>query len=759
MRDSCQIEHHAEPTAPLHPRTDEAIAFLKWLRPGGPWGLTAIVPEPNGRTTTQTFTSESEAAAATFIRRHNATQNIYYALNATRGALLKKASKTDVNAIEYLFADLDPAKDETPDAAKKRFFAALAAHGIEPSGLIDSGNGLQSLFRLTSRVKLGKPIPVIGTDGKSEPKFSPEDRVKIDDAEVRTKALTLALGGTAGTQNIDRILRLPGTVNWPNDAKRRKGRVPCMATTIKINGAARPLESFPRDAPTADKTDTAVAHNRRREPVDSEDELLRTIYDGGGGRHGSSRSEAVWFAINEMLRRGHAPATIAPVLLDRGNRISDHVYEQSSPQKYVDRQVAEAVQKIQLAANDKGAPYESPTNVRIALLKLGVALRHDRFSDRTLIDGLADFGPVLDDAAVSRIWLLIDRRFHFRPAKDLLFTIIADNARLNGFHPVQDYLDALKWDGEPRIDRWLTTYGGAEDTPYVRAVGALLLTAAVRRVRQPGCKFDEMIVLETPQQGTDKSSSLAALAARNEWFSDDLPLNADGKRVIEALRGRWLIEAAELSGMRRTDVEHLKAFLSRTVDRARMSYDRLVTEVPRQCVIVGTTNSEEYLVDASGNRRFWPVLIGRFNLALLKRDRDQLWAEAAEREASGASIRLDPQLWAAAAEEQARRLTVDPYLEELQAALADHAGKIASSSLWEILDIKPGHRTQDQNRRLGEAMRKLGWTRANSANTVKIGGKNVSGFVRGEQPWATIAVVRTSEHGLNVRAYDEHDVV
>jgi predicted P-loop ATPase len=195
-------------------------------------------------------------------------------------------------------------------------------------------------------------------------------------------------------------------------------------------------------------------------------------------------------------------------------------------------------------------------------------------------------------------------------------------------------------------------YGGGEDTEYIRAVSALMLIAAVRRVRSPGCKFDEMVVIEQETQGTEKFTMLATLAGCEDWFLDDLPLNIHGKEVIESLRGRWIVEAAELSGMRRADIEHLKSFLSRQIDRARMAFGHFVLEVPRQCIIVGTTNVVEYLKDTSGNRRFWPVRIQQFKIAALRHVRDQLWAEAAAREAAGASIRLDPKLWPKAAEEQ-----------------------------------------------------------------------------------------------------------
>ena len=120
-----------------------------------------------------------------------------------------------------------------------------------------------------------------------------------------------------------------------------------------------------------------------------------------------------------------------------------------------------------------------------------------------------------------------------------------------------------------------------------------------------------MLVLESAQ-GKMKSTALSVLAVKEDWFTDDLPLSADTKLIIERLQGRWIVEAAELTGMRRSDAEHLKSFLSRRRDRARMAYGRIPNEVPRQCVIIGTTNSKNYLRDGTGNRRFWPVSVDEF---------------------------------------------------------------------------------------------------------------------------------------------------
>jgi len=351
-------------------------------------------------------------------------------------------------------------------------------------------------------------------------------------------------------------------------------------------------------------------------------------------------------------------------------------------------------------------PYANDqANIRLAITRLGHRLQHNTFADRLLIDG-----RFLDDPAMVRLWLSIDEQFGFRPGKDLFWSVTEDEARQHPFHPVRDYLDSLEWDREPRIETWLIRLAGAPDTPFVRAVSKLVLIAAVRRVRQPGCKFDEMMVLES-SQGLNKSNALSILAVEPEWFSDDLPLDADTKRQIEALNGRLIVEASELQGMRQGDVEHLKAFLSRQVDRARLAYARRETEAPRQCVVIGTTNSAAYLKDATGNRRFWPVKIGKFDLEALKDERDQLWAEAVCYEKIETSIRLNPNLYVEAAEVQAERRVEDPFLVRLREVLGDRTGKMRTSVVWKYLDIPSGQQTQNHSCRIGEAMRELGWER------------------------------------------------
>lgn len=175
-------------------------------------------------------------------------------------------------------------------------------------------------------------------------------------------------------------------------------------------------------------------------------------------------------------------------------------------------------------------------------------------------------------------------------------------AHMNEFHPVRAFLKGLQWDGVPRAETLFIDYLGAEDMPYTRTVTRKMLAAAVARVMHPGCKFDNMVVLKGGQ-GIGKSLLLKKLGG--EWFSESQTFQ--GKEAFEQLRGAWIIEAGELAAMKKMDVEPIKQFISKSVDRYRVAYGKRIEEFPRQCIFVGTTNDDNFLRDHTGNRRFWPV--------------------------------------------------------------------------------------------------------------------------------------------------------
>jgi len=205
--------------------------------------------------------------------------------------------------------------------------------------------------------------------------------------------------------------------------------------------------------------------------------------------------------------------------------------------------------------------------------------------------------------------------------------LVADG---NTYHPVREYLSGLKWDNRLRLTSWLRDYLGAathldpESERYLGAVGMMWMIGAVARIYEPGCKFDTVLILEGGQ-GKGKSTALNVLAG--EWFTDT-PFSLGDKDAYQSLRGKWIVELAELDAFNKAESTRAKAFFSSRSDNFRPSYGRRNVDVPRQCVFAGTTNQNEYLRDASGNRRYWPVLTLKPDIDALARDRDQLWAEA-----------------------------------------------------------------------------------------------------------------------------------
>ncbi len=226
------------------------------------------------------------------------------------------------------------------------------------------------------------------------------------------------------------------------------------------------------------------------------------------------------------------------------------------------------------------------------------------------------------DDTLLEIWL--GRHFGLRPG--ILAVARAAQAVMerNRIHPVQDYLRALTWDREPRLETWLAKYLGVEDTPYVRLVGRWWLTSAVARMLRPGCKADHVLIIEGPQ-GRRKSTALATLFGE-EWFTDNVSDLGSTQTCLQ-IQGAWCIELAELDAFSRAESSKAKEFFARKRDRFRPPYGRRVIELPRQCVFAGTVNLDAYLKDATGNRRYWPVKCGEVDIELLKRDRDQIWAE------------------------------------------------------------------------------------------------------------------------------------
>ncbi|MFK7695389.1 VapE domain-containing protein [Paenibacillus sp. HJGM_3] len=295
---------------------------------------------------------------------------------------------------------------------------------------------------------------------------------------------------------------------------------------------------------------------------------------------------------------------------------------------------------------------------------------------------------------------------------------------MHKFHPIKEYIESFQWDGQPRLERVFIDYLGAEDSHYVRQVTRKMLLAAVARLYRPGCKFDEMLVLVGPQ-GAGKSSLLAKLG--RDWFSDSLR-TFENKEAGEHLQAGWIFEIGELSAMKKSEVDEVKAFLSKTEDRYRVAYDRQVSEFPRKCVFFGTTNTRDFLRDETGNRRFWPVDVdpARARLNHWEHLTDdvvgQIWAEALHLFKAGESLALDREAAEAAKHEQAAHLEIDPregiIQEWLETPVTDEFGaepyqrkRVCAAMIWaECLGGKVGAMQKWDARNICDIMRRMpGW--------------------------------------------------
>jgi hypothetical protein len=384
----------------------------------------------------------------------------------------------------------------------------------------------------------------------------------------------------------------------------------------------------------------------------------------------------------------------------------------------------------------KGQKKPTCRNARVAINGLGVVCEHDTFHNKMLVGGhvIDQWAGELSDEATQMLRVVIERQFRFDPGLVNAHDAAVQECLQHAYDPVADYLDSLVWDGVPRVASWLYTYLGAEDSRLNRAIGTLTLMAAVRRVRQPGCKFDQIIVLESPE-GRGKSSAIEILAGA-ENFSDQTILTLDDKGQQEAVQGVWLYEIADFSGMPKSDDEKVKAFASRRFDRARPAYGRARVDRPRRCIFFATTNGERYLKSQTGNRRFWPVRIGRIDLDALTRDRNQLWAEACVMEATGHSLSLPEAFWGEARNMQESRLEEDPWEMTLEAikpkekhATVDGRGTEYRLSTRAILDqhlqVGPEKQNMGTLKRIAFIMRKLGW---HGPEVMKIGEDVARGY-------------------------------
>lgn len=279
-------------------------------------------------------------------------------------------------------------------------------------------------------------------------------------------------------------------------------------------------------------------------------------------------------------------------------------------------------------------------------------------------------------------------------------------AVMNKINPAKKWLGSLSWDQKPRIENFFRDYMGAADTPFNRAASRNLFIALVARVYEPGCKVDTMVVLEG-KQGTKKSSALKALGG--DWFTEcnETVSSGSNKDFLMLLRGRMIVEIAELDSFSKAETTKIKTIISTATDTYRCPYGRHMETVPRTSNFVGTTNEDHYLSDVTGARRFAPVRIGQINLEAIKRDRDQLFVEAVMEYRAGKSWWDFP--WEEAEQVREARRRTDPWETEIASYLLCKEFTSVNVIAKECLKIELAQYTKREQMRIAHCLRALGW--------------------------------------------------
>lgn len=386
-------------------------------------------------------------------------------------------------------------------------------------------------------------------------------------------------------------------------------------------------------------------------------------------------------------------------------------------QKAVFDEVVNEDWESQLMRNDKGKILSDAANVYLVLTNhpqwrgvIGLNKMADVITKRKPMPFAGSVKGDWHDTDDMRmvVWLSQNYRIDYSAAKVLeQVNLVAEEC---AFHPVLAYFDGLAWDGVPRLDIFSHAYLGTQDTQYNRLAFPMWLISAVARVYAPGSKADHVLILEG-EQGIKKSSALRALAG--EWFMDT-PIQIGSKDAMEVIRGKLIVELAELDSLNRAESSAAKSFFSSPEDTFRASYGRRAATLKRQCVFAGTVNHDQYMKDDTGNRRYWPIACTRVDMEEIKADRDQLWAEAVARYKAGARWWPEGDEAQLFCDEQDKRFMQDAWLSPIRIWLEGNNNVeyvTTATVMGSALKMDMSKWTRNDQMRVGAVMRRLGWLR------------------------------------------------
>lgn len=364
-------------------------------------------------------------------------------------------------------------------------------------------------------------------------------------------------------------------------------------------------------------------------------------------------------------------------------------------------------QDIAITKTPSGQPYCNMDNALRVLENhpgLASSIWYDAFYGKIFTTWKNGRLNEVADADVVELTMFMQRYIGLkRITKDSVFDAVVIHGRKNARNAPKDWMESLVWDNTPRVQNLFSTYFGASDNEYSKAVSANFLISLVARVYRPGCKVDNMVVLEGGQ-GSFKSTACEILVGKELYC--DASESVMSKDFLQMLQGKLLIEIAELDSFTRAEVTTVKRMITCKSDRYRASYGRITEDHPRQCVFIGTTNEDTYLRDVTGARRFWPVEIGKININLLEKDRDQLFAEAVLLFKEGASWWEVPKD-AAKCEQESRR-QIDPWEEVIAPYLVGKSEVLSIDVATNCLNLNPKDINRSVSMRIADVLKSLG---------------------------------------------------
>ncbi len=643
----------------------------------------------------------------------------------------------DVGARAWLWADLDYGTDGHKKAAnhptREAALAALRGAGIEPTLVVATGGGIHAWWCLT------------------EPAAPAEwDRA--------IRRLNAAIGGDPNTLDCARILRVPGTPNRKLDHDRpveliaASGRLVPLRAVLSLPpgpdedldpGPVRPQGTGargPMPKPFERAKDIPVADVLAWLGVELHEEGRRVycacpVHSGSNAQQmvvGGKRNLATCFgdcgkpytSVDLVIgAKGVEPKAAVNLLAERFG------FEGFPPEGRAKRPSTSVTRPAvsggggggwkDLMVCAAGGTYKSTAgNLNLIIDNdpaYGARLRFNTMTLRVELDGVP-----LDDGGYLGLCHPIERDYPgMTPSAKQIGEACTRAAKRSPFSPVRDYLQSLEWDGVSRIERLVPEVLGAEDNDLNRKMMRTWFISACARGCEPGCKVDSVLVLVGPQ-GYRKSTFFRALG--EPWFADT-PLDLGSKDAYLAIASAWIYEVPEVESMIcRSHAGAVKAFLTSQSDKFRIPYEAGVSEIKRGCVIAGTTNETRFLEDPSGSRRFHVMTVTkRIDVARIKADRDQLFAEAMVAYRAGEKWWLDEADEGAREERSDAYQASDPWEEAIARYVAgkhDQSGMTLAAIMGSIPGMELAHQDKRSSMRVSQILKRLGYESVRSTTLI-----------------------------------------